>query len=823
MNVALSLRYRAAGITSSIAALIGFLCFMFVLRVHLAARTRAAASLAEARHRLRTTLDSIGDGVITTDANGNIASINAVAEALSGWTDASARGQPLDAVFNIRREMSRERAPSPLLRVLSGETLARLPGNTVLVARDGRDRQIDHTAAPIRGEHGELLGCVIVFRDVTEQREAEKRLQRSERHLRMALKAARMVAFELEPASARLTVTENVAQVMGLPVEGTALDVSRALKLVHLDDLPRVQAALQDATQRDQPFSLQVRIVRPDTGQLQWMEAFGYPLRDEAEDQLHIVGVALDSTERKRAEETLRDSEQRFRTMAEAAPVLIWMSDASGECTYANRLWQTYSGLDAGEGPGAAWLDVFHAEDRPRFAESLKGAIARGAAFTIECRLRRADGAERWSLVTAAPRFDQDGTLLGHIGSILDIEDRKVLENDLRKLAANLSQAHRRKDEFLATLAHELRNPLAPLRNGLEILRLQQHRGDGQAESVQGMMDRQLRQLVRLVDDLLDVSRITGDKLELRREPVSMGRIIGNAVETSRPHLDAGRHDVRISMPSDPASVMADETRLGQVFANLLHNATKFSERGRPIWIDVEQDAEWVTARVRDEGVGIPPALLSDVFDLFTQGDRSLERAQGGLGIGLTLVKRLVEMHNGTVEARSEGLGKGTEFVVRIPVHHEEVPEGDLASGANRAAGDSSLLILVADDNPDSATSLAMMLRLNGHDVRTANDGLQAVELAEATRPHVILLDLGMPLLNGYEACRRIRHRAWARDTSLIALTGWGQERDRRLSSEAGFDHHLVKPVDPAALERLLASLARPMSGRSAAGAPSTS
>ena len=367
----------------------------------------------------------------------------------------------------------------------------------------------------------------------------------------------------------------------------------------------------------------------------------------------------------------------------------------------------------------------------------------------------------------------------------------------------------RRKDEFLATLAHELRNPLAPLRNGLQLLKLAKDDA-GLVERTRHMMDLQLGQMVRLIDDLLDVGRITNDRIALNRERTSLDKIIRQAVETSSPLIHAQQHELTIDLPSREISLDADVVRLTQVFANLLNNAAKYTPRNGSISITAEDHGDSVTVRVSDNGIGIPRELLPQVFEMFMQVDKSLERAQGGLGIGLSLVKRLVEMHEGTVEAHSKGTGHGSVFVVRLPTAKASAPRASYPpwrkSTPPRRPGHR---ILVVDDNEDAAASLALLLRLMGHETRTANNGLEAIEVADEFQPDVALLDIGMPKLNGYETARRMRQKTWGREMLLVALTGWGQEADRRRSSDAGFNSHLVKPVDVAEIERLLARATR--------------
>ena len=367
----------------------------------------------------------------------------------------------------------------------------------------------------------------------------------------------------------------------------------------------------------------------------------------------------------------------------------------------------------------------------------------------------------------------------------------------------SLQEADRRKNEFLALLAHELRNPLATIRNAVSILR--KTSGDaGSVDSTCGMLERQVSHMVRLVDDLLDVSRITRNKIELRKERVELAAIIHHSVEACRPLAESAQLNVSVSLPPAPLYLHADPVRLAQVFSNILNNACKYTEPGGRISFSAERQGSDVVVTVKDTGMGIPPDKLDSVFEMFTQIDRTLERSQGGLGIGLTLAKRLVEMHDGTISAHSEGPGRGSEFVVRLPIligtPKAETPKPTAEPTALPRR------ILVVDDNTDAASSLALLLKITGNETHIANDGLEAVGAAEKFRPDVVLLDIGLPKLNGYDACRRIREQPWGQNMVIVALTGWGQEEDRRRSKDAGFDGHLIKPVDYAALMKVLAS-----------------
>jgi PAS domain S-box-containing protein len=401
--------------------------------------------------------------------------------------------------------------------------------------------------------------------------------------------------------------------------------------------------------------------------------------------------------------------------------------------------------------------------------------------------------------LTISPIRDQAGRIVGASKVARDITERRQAEEALR-------EADRRKDHFLATLSHELRNPLAPIRNSLEIMK----EAEGDADAVRrarATIERQLEQLVRLVDDLLDLSRITRDKLELRKQRFELAPVVEQAVSSFRPLAERREQGLEVALPAEPILLDADPVRLAQVLVNLLNNASKYSERGGTIRLAAERRGEEAVISVEDDGIGIPPEKLETIFEMFSQVEETLERSRGGLGIGLTLVKRLVELHGGAITAHSPGLGRGSRFVVRLPVASGR-PEGAApeTAASESAAAAPSRRVLVVDDNRDSADSLAAWLELNGHRARIAYDGVEAVEAAESFRPDVVLLDIGLPRMNGFDACRRIRERPWGAGVVMVALTGWGQEQDRLRSREAGFDSHMVKPPDHRALLELLAS-----------------
>jgi CheY-like chemotaxis protein/two-component sensor histidine kinase len=376
---------------------------------------------------------------------------------------------------------------------------------------------------------------------------------------------------------------------------------------------------------------------------------------------------------------------------------------------------------------------------------------------------------------------------------------------DTGRRAEALREADQRKDEFLATLAHELRNPLAPLRNALEILRMPNATPEMAQRALQ-MMDRQLVQMVRLVDDLLDVSRITTGKLMVRRSTMVLQDALRDAVDTVKPFLDTRRHSLEVRLAPEPLAVEGDRTRLAQVFSNLLHNAGKYTEPGGHVVLSVERDGDAAVVKVADNGIGLDTPSIAPIFDMFVQVDRSLTRTQAGLGVGLTLARRLVALHGGTIAAASEGVGQGSVFTVRLPLSGASPEAAASPRGEHGVAP--RRRVLIADDNLDFAASLASLLTAHGHDVRVANDGAEALRIAEDFAPEFAFLDIGMPKVHGYEVARRLKSGDATAGCVLVAVTGWGQEDDRRRAREAGFDRHLVKPVDPAELEKILSGTA---------------
>ncbi|MGI8409615.1 MAG: PAS domain S-box protein [Pyrinomonadaceae bacterium] len=932
--------------------------------------------IAEQAERLKTTLASIGDAVITTDTAGRVTNLNAVAESLTGWTNSDAAGEPLDGVFRIVNEATRESVENPATRALREGAIVGLANHTVLIDKDGTERAIDDSAAPIRCREGEIVGCVLVFRDVTERRQAE--LARAELNQLVALRAdvssalaggqelhealqfcTEALVDHLDVAFARiwtLNESENVLELQASAGLYTHLDGPHSRVKVGEFKIGRIAANRQAHLTNSVPDDPNVS--DPEWAKREGMIAFaGYPLivsdrvvgvmgmfarhplsdgivtqlapladgiaqfidrtranramrESEArktamfettldsiisinhegtiiefnasaertfghrrEDVLgmelatviippvyrdrHRQGMAhyiatgegpilnkrlelsalradgtefpveltvtripvegsplftaylRDITERKEADDKLRESERRLRFVMDSMPQKIFTATPTGDVDYFNPEWSKFTGLTFEQIREWGWTQFIHPDDVAENIRVWKNSIETGEPFQFEHRFRSVDGEYRWHVSRALAMRDEAGRVSMWVGSNTEIHEQKQAANDLRQLAANLSEADRRKTEFLAMLAHELRNPLAPIRNALEIMRLTGT--DTSTSAATDMMERQVGQLVRLVDDLLDVSRISRGKIELRTARIELASSVNHAVEAARPASESGGVQLEVTLPSQPIYLNGDPTRLSQIVGNLLNNACKFTDPGGRVDLIVERVDSEALIRVRDTGIGIEESQIGHVFDMFVQADTSLERASGGLGIGLTLVKNLVELHHGSVEARSEGLGLGSEFVVRLPILDKPlVTKTILELAVDRSTAVPKRRILVVDDNVDSAESLAMLMKISGHEVEMAHDGLEAVDLSLAFRPDVILLDIGLPKLNGYEVARKIREQQAGKDIVLIALTGWGQEEDRRKSKESGFNAHIVKPVDFPELTKLLDSLLSP-------------
>jgi PAS domain S-box-containing protein len=659
------------------------------------ARRRAQASASEARRvqeeqravreRLRTTLGSIADAVITADPEGRVTSLNPAAERLTGWGAAEATGRTIGEVFRLDEDAGEIRAsadlPPTTCANVRGDEAAHPDDCHILVARDRTTHWVESSTAPIKDESGAVSGTVIVLRDVTS---------------------------------------------------------------------------------------------------------------------------------RKRSERALQESEEQYRAVYSQAATGIGEADLTGRIVRVNDRYCEIMGHSREELLGMRIADLTHPDDRAEDRSRFERLIGGGPKYTVEKRYVRKDGSPVWVRVAASLIRDGSGCPARVAAVTEDITDRKRSEQALREQAESLREADRRKEEFLAVLSHELRNPLASIQTSLDLMSQGGLTG-AKLERERGVVERQVQQLTRLVDDLLDVSRISRGRLELRKEEVALSAVVTEVVEAVRPLVAERRQELQVTLPEGPILLEADPTRLEQILLNLLTNAVKYTETGGRIALDVGRDRDDVVVQVRDTGIGIAPEMLGRIFDLFVQGENLLDQPRGGMGIGLNLVKNLVEKHGGVISARSEGTGKGSEFIVRLPALPRAQPRAEAPGGPRPTRPDAGEAlprrrILVVDDNAVAADGLGRLLALVlGQEVRVVYDGPTALDVAGSFRPEVVFLDLGMAVMDGFEVGMRLRERPDGHAMKIVALTGWGQAEDRRRTRDVGFDLHLVKPVNVGVLKALLA------------------
>jgi PAS domain S-box-containing protein len=754
---------------------------------------RKNQELVQQREWYRVTLSSIGDAVITTDAQGAVTFMNPIAEGMTGWTLADAAGVPLSRVFSLIDERTREPVEHPIAEVLREGRVVGLIHDTSLIGRDGVVTPIEDSAAPIRDGSGALTGVVMVFRDVTARRNAEAALSTSEIRLRTIFNQA-AVAIAVTDLTSRFTqVNQKFADVFGYSI--VELQQHTFAELMHPADLPSATESLVELVKTEgASLTMEKRCMRSD-GAVIWTLSTVMLVKDQAGRPQHLVGIVEDITERKRAEEAqarlvavIASSDDAIISMTLDAIVLSW-----------NRGAQHMYGYTADEVIGST-TQALIPSDRSNEESVILDRIRRGERIEhFETKRQRKDGTVFDVSIAVSPIEDPRGRIIGASKITRDITQSKSTEAALR-------ETDRRKDEFLATLAHELRNPLAPIRQAA-LISDSDTATDAQRRWSHNVISRQVQHMSLLLDDLLDISRITRGTLELRLEDTDLADILEAAVETARPVIDAKRHVFTVEAPEDSVQFKADPLRLAQILSNLLTNAAKYTDPAGRIQLRVQCDQQNMVFAVKDSGIGIEPDALQNIFTMFSQLKSGTDRSEGGLGIGLALTKGLVELHGGRIEAHSAGSGQGCEFTVRLPRREASISPGATEKSDHRERG-ASRRVLIADDNQDAAETLGMLLEIEGHQVRVVHDGRSAVAAFTEFEPEVALLDIGMPQLNGYEVARYVRENLQARTVTLIALTGWGQVRDKELALAAGFNHHFTKPVEPAQICEILRSLA---------------
>jgi PAS domain S-box-containing protein len=655
------------------------------------------------------------------------------------------------------------------------------------------------------GEEG--WGLLNVAWETTRRKESEQALRRSEERWNAAIEnfgEGAIIASEDEhviyrnPAARRIhgfAAGENGLGPLVAMRDRFELWTADGTRRLEMDEWPirRVK--------RGEPVNgLELRLRRIDQGWDRIVSYSGSMVETPSGERLVFISV-YDLTELRRAEEALRASEERFRQLADSMPQLVWTAYPDGVVNYVNSQTSRYEGFTRNPDGTWAWHPVLHPDDVERTSQTWQAALKSGKVYECEHRVRRSDGKFRWHLSRARRVTSPAGTLW--FGTATDIHDLKLAEEALR-------DADRRKDEFLAVLAHELRNPLAPLRTGLELLRRSQA-GSTVAGEARAMMERQVLQMVRLIDDLLDTSRIARGKFDLRKQAMDIVEAVRGALETSRPLMQMGGHRVDVQLPDGPLMVEGDPVRVAQVLTNLLNNAARYTPSGGHIVTRAAREGASIVIEVEDNGVGIPEEMLDRVFEPFLQIENAAMGGRaGGLGLGLTLARSIVELHGGSIVARRRSDGHGTCFAVTLPALNGAAPATDASPCRPDRIIGRALRVLVVDDNRDAAQTLATLLGLMQLDVRVANEGGEALRLAELHRPELVLLDIGMPRMDGYEVARRLRSLPCTATARIVALSGYGQDSDKRRSAAAGFDDHLVKPVDPERLEEVVESLTRP-------------
>ena len=761
-------------------------------------------ALLERREWLRVTLASIGDAVVTADAAGLVTFLNATAQSLTGWTQAEAVGSPLEAVFHVYNEETRAPAANSAARALREGVIVGLANHSVLIARDGTERPIEDSAAPIRNAAGDVAGVVLVFRDCTERRRNERATQEALEYAEEILATLREPFLVLDKELRVVRANAAFYREFQAPEEET---VGRFLYELGNGqwDIPSLRTFLEEAVPKALAVDdFEVEHDFPEIGRRSMLlNARRFP---SGGGHPNLVLLAIeDVTERRKTDSALHDSELRFRRLFQTAKDGILILDTTlGTIIDANPFMCGLLGYQHEDFLGKELWEIGVFRDKNASREAYQELIQKRYIRYENLPLRTKSGEE--VEVEFVSNLYAVGDHQVAQCNIRDITHRIRLERQAKAQALAMADLHRRKDEFLAMLSHELRNPLSPIVNAVYLLRLQGNENLLQQEA-RGIIERQGGQLTHLIDDLMEVARFTSGKIQLHPLRLNVRNVVDRAIESTRPLIDGRAHRLTVDMPDEPIWLFADPARLEQVMVNLLNNAAKYTDAGGLIDLTVRCDGSAVVLSVRDNGIGIDLVQFPDIFDLFTQATRSLDRAQGGLGIGLSLVQRLVVLHRGTVTARSDGLGRGSEFTVRLPLTLAPAPEPPSTTSGSAERPEHGGRVLVVDDNVDSAEILATLLRKSGHEVRTDYSGPTALEAAEVFLPDVVLLDIGLPGLDGYKVARRLRQYPRLEGVRLIAMTGYGQESDLQLAREAGFDEHLVKPVGIVQVNELLAKL----------------
>jgi PAS domain S-box-containing protein len=642
--------------------------------------------------------------------------------------------------------------------------------------------------------------------EIAVRESAEAALGIATARLESTMAAAEIGSWVWDVRSNHFAADRNLAALYGLENEYELNgDPMRHRRQIHAEDLPSVRAAEEAAMTSGVLASTEFRVTLPN-GTERWMARRGKVQLDSDGKAIFISGVLIDITAQKIAERALRSSEKLYRAIGESIDYGVWLCDPQGRNMYASESFLKLLGMTQEQYSTLGWGKVLHPDDAAATAAAWLECMRFGRVWYREHRVLGVDGRYHPILAQGVPIKDEGGAITGWAGINLDISQLKATEEALR-------DADRRKDEFLATLAHELRNPLAPIRHAVKLLETKSA-DDNQQKWARDIIGRQVQRMALLLDDLLDVSRITRGRLDLKLDIVDLHAIIDAAVETARPMIDSKQQRLTVQLPPNAMQLNVDSLRLSQSLSNLLTNATKYTDPGGRIALGATVTPDEIILSVKDSGIGLDPKTIPGLFEMFSQVDSAIDRTEGGLGIGLALVKGLVALHGGTVEGISAGIGHGSEFAIRLPRALVVTQSSASASApapdrADREVSGARGKILVADDNRDAADTLSMLLEISGYEVLVAHTGAQALLKAEESNPDAVILDIGMPDMTGYEVARRIRAEPWGKHVFLLAVTGWGQEEDKARAIAAGFDQHMTKPVDPDMVEQQLQSFFR--------------
>ena len=759
----------------------------------------------QAQRQFSSFLEAAPDAVVISDEKGKIVRVNGQTERMFGHLREELIGEEVELLLpeRLRDAHRMQRAgysSNPSTRPMGvGLNLSGL-------RKDGTEFPVEISLSPIPDHEGSLIACVI--RDVTERKQADERLLQSEHRQKFILDSIPQKLVTTKPDGSVDYFNPQWMEYTGLPFE--QIRDWGWKQFIHPDDVDDHIRSWLYATNTGEVYEHESRFRRAD-GEYRWHVSRGVPMRDESGKIIMWMGANTDIHDIKLAEMALMDSEIRYRRLFETAKDGILILDTeSGRITDANPFMSELLGYSHGHFIGKELWEIGLFSDKAANEAAVRTLQTSGYIRYEHLPLETNTGLTvEVEVVANAYHEDHHKVIQCNIRDITERSrletERNRLEIQMREQAVALEDLHRRKDEFLAMLSHELRNPLSPIASALQLLGLQKNE-DALQQKARTIIERQVGQLTRLIDDLLEVSRITTGRIHLQQERVALNAIVEHAVETVRPLIVRHQHALTVSLSKEPIWVFADAARLEQVVVNLLTNAAKFTHDAGHIWVGVQQERDECILRVRDNGIGIAPETLPHIFDLFTQAEKSLDRSQGGLGIGLALVQRIVEMHKGRVEAVST-LGEGTEFVVHLPVMMATANPPIELENESLKKNDHSLRIPVVDDNEDAAQMLGMLLLKSGHEVLTVHDGPSTLTAAQDFCPNVVLLDIGLPGMDGFEVARKMREQEIFKGVTLVAMTGYGQDSDRQRSRDAGFDHHLVKPPDFNKLQQILAAV----------------